>query len=261
MTDNNTDVRGSGRKRARGAFPRLPLEKVLVLPLAIYEMGQGDQVRRLDVFEHIGRSASSSTSREMVIAANSGYALVTGGYNAEKLGLSSLGIKLASSDSEVDRLAAVHESLFSCAIFAALITKFQNKYVPLDQVALTYLSEDHNLSAEDASECWEVVKANINYGNLTGRHAGKPTIVPREAALEKARATSANVGTADEIRAQSSTIVKDLTRSSGVGDQGRYSEPQIHFNIQVVIPENATPEVYDSIFRSIATHLLGHERD
>ncbi len=33
--------------------------------------------------------------------------------------------------------------------------------------------------------------------------------------------------------------------------------PQIHFNIQVVLPENALSETYDAIFRSIATHLLG----
>lgn len=33
--------------------------------------------------------------------------------------------------------------------------------------------------------------------------------------------------------------------------------PQIHFNIQVVLPENALPETYDAIFKSIATHLLG----
>lgn len=37
--------------------------------------------------------------------------------------------------------------------------------------------------------------------------------------------------------------------------------PEIHFNIQVVLPENASPENYDAIFRSIATHLLGRTEE
>lgn len=41
---------------------------------------------------------------------------------------------------------------------------------------------------------------------------------------------------------------------------GRKS-PEIHFNIQVVLPENASPENYDAIFRSIATHLLGRTEE
>jgi hypothetical protein len=36
-------------------------------------------------------------------------------------------------------------------------------------------------------------------------------------------------------------------------------KPQITFNIQVVLPENATSETYDNIFKSIATHLLGRD--
>ncbi|MCB8945511.1 MAG: DUF5343 domain-containing protein [Ardenticatenaceae bacterium] len=34
-------------------------------------------------------------------------------------------------------------------------------------------------------------------------------------------------------------------------------EPQFTFNIQVVLPENASMETYNNIFRSIAVHLLG----
>ncbi len=34
-------------------------------------------------------------------------------------------------------------------------------------------------------------------------------------------------------------------------------EPQFTFNIQVVLPENASSETYDNIFKSISVHLLG----
>jgi len=34
--------------------------------------------------------------------------------------------------------------------------------------------------------------------------------------------------------------------------------PQITFNIQIVLPENASSETYEKIFKNIATYLLGH---
>ncbi len=37
--------------------------------------------------------------------------------------------------------------------------------------------------------------------------------------------------------------------------------PQFHFNIQIVLPENATQDTYDNIFRSIATHLLNRREE
>ncbi len=41
----------------------------------------------------------------------------------------------------------------------------------------------------------------------------------------------------------------------------RRIEPQITFNIQVVLPENASVETYDNIFKSIATHLLRQDEE
>lgn len=37
--------------------------------------------------------------------------------------------------------------------------------------------------------------------------------------------------------------------------------PQFHFNIQIVLPENATQDTYDNIFKSIATHLLNRREE
>ncbi len=35
--------------------------------------------------------------------------------------------------------------------------------------------------------------------------------------------------------------------------------PQIAFNIQIILPENATPETYDAIFSSMSNHLIGRD--
>lgn len=51
-----------------------------------------------------------------------------------------------------------------------------------------------------------------------------------------------------------------LPSQTGSSTQKRPT-PHISFNIQVVLPENASPETYDNIFKSIATHLLGHTEE
>jgi hypothetical protein len=40
-----------------------------------------------------------------------------------------------------------------------------------------------------------------------------------------------------------------------------YEPIHLNFNIQIVLPENSTPETYDNIFKSIATYLLGRSEE
>lgn len=37
------------------------------------------------------------------------------------------------------------------------------------------------------------------------------------------------------------------------------SNPEFHFNIQIHLPSDASPDTYDAIFKSIGRHLLGKE--
>ena len=40
----------------RGVFPRLPFKKVLEFVTAIHEIGQGEPVRRLKIFDFLGKA-------------------------------------------------------------------------------------------------------------------------------------------------------------------------------------------------------------
>lgn len=62
----------------------------------------------------------------------------------------------------------------------------------------------------------------------------------------------------DEIEVPAPSIPITPTKVSAGLDR---LTPQIHFNIQVVLPENASADTYDAIFRSIATHLLGRNEE
>ncbi len=101
-----------------------------------------------------------------------------------------------------------------------------------------------------------------NEQNLTQELSGKQVIISREAALESLGKTtekktdkSPKEGLPDpEIEVDS--LQQNKAKVHKPTGQVDNISPQIHFNIQVVIPENASPETYETIFKSIATHLL-----
>jgi hypothetical protein len=51
-------------KKAQGRFPRWPLRAVMPLVDAIYELTEDERVRRLMVFDKLGKSPTSSASRQ-----------------------------------------------------------------------------------------------------------------------------------------------------------------------------------------------------
>src|SRR3989344_3216689 len=86
---NSTPEEKKSKTPSRSAFPRIPLSKVLALGEKIYELGEGDPVPRLVVFDKLGKSADSGPSR-MLITTSNAYRLTTGSYQAERLGIADL---------------------------------------------------------------------------------------------------------------------------------------------------------------------------
>lgn len=98
-------------KRSRGTFPRISLKKALELPEIIYKIGQGEPVRRLNVFNEMGKSAESGTSRMLITTSNS-YGLTTGGYQAERLTLTDIGTTIITTTSKKLKYEKIYDVLF-----------------------------------------------------------------------------------------------------------------------------------------------------
>lgn len=261
-----------GKKR-RGAFPRMPLKAVVELVNGMYELGHGDPVRRRTAFEHIDRSPDSSTSYTLNAAATSGYELIRGGKNAQYLTLAPLGERLAKAKSHSDRVEAAYDILFANHFFSAIVEKYAERPMPNDTIATDYLQREHGLSAADAAVCWAVAKQNISDFGLFEETSGKRVVLAREHATanqgtpgRQSAGFSADGGDHDTEQhsgEDSDAVALDtvpqrqpdpsVSASRGSG----LITPQIAFNIQVVLPENASAETYDAIFQSMATHLLG----
>jgi hypothetical protein len=247
------DTPESTRQKKRGAFPRIPLKSVLELVDGIFELGHGDPVRRRTAFEQIGRSPDSSASYTLISAANGGYGLVTGGKNATHLGLTTDGQKLARTKGE-DRKKAAIDVLFANDYFAALVDKFSDRPFPLDSIAVDFLQRDHSLEDTDAESCWSVAKDNIFDYGLYEESGNKQVILPRGHAYEAVGATEP-AEPPDSSVIKPSTVAPVLNPKKEAPQSGR-RPTQIAFNIQVVLPDNASAETYDAIFRSIAKNLL-----
>lgn len=170
-------------KRKRGEFPRLPLKKAIELAKAIYDIGQGEPVRRLIVFNQLGKSANSGPSRVLVIASGS-YGLIQGGYQADHLKITEIGKILVTTDSQLKKYETIYSILFGNVIFADFIDYWKNKTVPVDDIASDWLIRNHKFTPEDARSFWEVIKTNIFDFNLTEQLSGKYMIFSKDAALE-----------------------------------------------------------------------------
>lgn len=259
---NTTSNEKEQKKKAVGVFPRLSLSKSLELISAIYELGEGEEVRRRTVFDKLGKSPDSGPSRFLIIACNSGYGLSTGGYQAEYLGLTELGKQVASAKDSYTRFIGIYNALFSNEIFAAFVSRFNDKSVPIDEIAIEYLRKNHDLPEDDAQACWAVFKDNLVEQNLTQELSGKRVIVSREAALEViGKPNTKDSGEKPKVTTDVSVEETHTQPTSKTKKHTEVTAPQIHFNIQVVIPENASPETYDTIFKSIATHLLNRDNE
>lgn len=166
-------------KKKKGIFPRLSLKKALELPRAIYAVGQGEPVRRLKVFDHMGKSPGSGPSRVLVIV-SSMYGLTSGGFQAEYLSLTDLGKKITTDEN----LGLIYEILFKNEIFSKFIEYWKDKALPENDIASDWLIRTFNLTPEDAKSFWVVIKENMLEYHLTEKLSGKQVIISKEVALK-----------------------------------------------------------------------------
>lgn len=176
---NPTDL----NKRKRGAFPRLSLKKTIELAEAIYELGQGEPVRRLKVFDYLKKSPESGPSR-MLVTISGTYGLTAGSYQAEYLEVTEKGKAFLTAASKRMKLNLAFDILFSNEIFSKFVEYWKDKGLPSDDIATDWLIRYCHLIPQDAKACWEVIKDNMVENGLIQLSSGKNVVVSRNVALE-----------------------------------------------------------------------------
>lgn len=268
MNDEQVNKKDNGQaqapagedKSSRNAFPRISLKKVLVLPKMIFELGEGDPVPRLVVFDKMGRSAGSGLSR-MLITTSNAYGLSTGGYQAERLGITDLGKAIVSSDDGV-LTQDVMRVLFSNSLFEKFYEKYKGKSVPSEPIAIDALKQLGGINDKDAKAAFDVFLENLSEYGFIQEFSGKPSIVTQDMlTISDSLTTSTPDDTEAQLTANPANGKGDSANPQAQGSNlvqsaSQQLMPQFNFNIQIQLPEDATPEQYDAIFKSMAEHLL-----
>ena len=178
---------GQGRRRpARRPFPVLTYEEAQVLGIAIQKYAAGNRVRRLTLFDSMGRSAEGGTTRNLITASNQ-YGITIGSYKAEYLELTQDGA-LATADDVPwrDKLAA----RFRLAIegnewFNLLYSKFKDNRLP-DKSVLADALREGGLDVDYVQECVETFTVNASFLGLLKTVAGAERLLTLDFMLEDA---------------------------------------------------------------------------
>jgi hypothetical protein len=172
------------RRRRKRPFPALIFEEALQLARAIQENAAGKKVRRLTLFDAMGKSAESSTSRELITASGQ-YGITKGAYNADYLELTPLGAQATSPESsERERAdARLQLAISKIPAFNALYEAFKDTRMPSREVMQDKLQES-GVDAEYVPEGVETFILNGQYVGIIREIAGAERVVTFDQALE-----------------------------------------------------------------------------
>lgn len=179
------------RRKAQRSFPASSFEEALQIGDAIQRFGGGHpRIRRLTLFENLGRSPDSGLSRQQ-ISNSTRYGITTGSYGADFLELTPKGATATSSEvSKRERTRARFDlAIRDVEPFNSLYETFHDRKLPAQEVMRDQLVEN-GMSAEDAQECAELFILNAKFVGVLRPVAGSERILTIEHVLEELPARS-----------------------------------------------------------------------
>ena len=151
------------------------------------ELGGGArEVRRVTLFDHLGRSPESGHSRQAVTN-SARYGLTEGSYQAETLALTDDGLKAVNPDASPRERGRAQFKLAVDGIppFKALYERFAGNKLPAQQVMRDFLTDEHDLSEEDAKEAVELFILNAREIGLIRMLSGAERILTLDHMLDE----------------------------------------------------------------------------
>lgn len=195
---NDNDIKKK-RGRRNMPFASICASECIIVPESVWKFASGQKIRRITLFDQLGKSPDSGTSRSM-ITASSKYGFTTGGYQAEFLELTSDGYK--AFNPEEDPKVKL-QSLFKLVIegndyFMALYEKYKGVKLPIKSVIIDYLGEI-GLEEEFRETGAELFIENAKFIGLVKLLSGAERIISIEQALEEVRITSITSTSTGEV--------------------------------------------------------------
>lgn len=195
---SNAKTKAKGKKPVKKSTTKKVARKVRTYPIgtfedsyefakSIYEFGTGQKVRRLALFNHIGKSPDSGPSRMLIV--NSGkYGLTRGGYQSEFLELTDQGLIIYQDEgSEREKhKAKLKLAIEDIEVFNFLYNRFKGNKLPNQAVISDIIKEEYkNIEASDIKQVIDLFIVNAQYLKLLKVISGAERLINFEHCLEE----------------------------------------------------------------------------
>lgn len=235
----------------KSLFPLYSVKDARQLADTIAQHNAGQPMRRLDVFEVLKKSPDSGPSRTLV-SASSSYGLTSGGYQAETLSLTSLGERLSVEGDET----ALVDAVLGVDVFKKFFESYKDGTVPAKVAAKSFLASG-GIPGNRVEACWDMVLENGRHVGLIDKMSvGGERVLSREHAIERRFGDGAKGKGSGKLPvppAEASKIEDPKVPPKPLGI------PSLNINLEVHLPADVRPEVYDAIFSSMRKHLIDAE--
>ena len=208
----------SKRTRRTTLFPACSFEEALTIANAIQKHASGQKVRRLTLFDQMGKSPDSGASRQLIINSNK-YGLTKGNYQSEHLELTPDGKQATDVETPPrDKLKARFQlAIERIASFNSLYDSQKGNRFPANSILEDHAKEQ-GIPQEDAKECVEMFIVNAKFLGILKPIAGAERIISLEQALEELPATASPVEGGRDART-GETSDEDATHKVSIAEQ------------------------------------------
>ena len=190
----NEDAVGKKKRSRRNMpFATMCATECVILPEGIWKYASGQKIRRITLFDQIGKSPDSGPSRTM-ITASSKYGFTNGGYQAEYLELSEEGyVAFNPEESPQNKLRAKFNLIVGRnEYFKALYEKYKGSKLPIKSVIIDYLGE-LGLDEKYREDGAELFIENAKYLGIIKILSGAERLISIEQAVEEVESEESNL--------------------------------------------------------------------
>lgn len=172
------------RTRKIRKYPSCTFEDAIGLAKAIQKNAGSQQIRRITLFDLIGKASESGPSRGWVTNAAK-YGLIKGNSSSEYLQLTDLGYKVTAEEvSEYERSkAAIQLAILDIEIFSYLFNMFKGNKLP-QQVVMIDSLDGQDVDIDDRPAVVDTFIVNLEYTGLLKMLSGAQRIIEVDHALE-----------------------------------------------------------------------------
>lgn len=224
------------KRRSQRSFPASTFEEPLEFAKAIYQIGSGQPVKRLTLFDQLGKSPESGGSRQLII--NSGkYGLTKGGVQADNIELTLEAQKAVDEQMAPREQARVKANLaiFSIEPFQKLHEKFVGNKLPAHAVLID-AAKDVGIDSSHAAEAVDTFVVNLRFVGLLRTLSGAERIISLDMLLGDLPTSSETTTVRPILSGQTNIVTSEQAQFEStcfyiapIGSDG--SEPRKHSDL------------------------------